>query len=361
VKVTDHAGLHAEKEFTLHVNAPPTGTVQVKATLNGVAWTGPMEFQVTGSALLAGTDVPSAFDAVSIGLWTLSVTGGGPTGATIANIAPAYSQTLAATGVARFTVCYETLDYVGMGGLHITLPLGPDYRGSVLTVQGRAYGTPPAGSLLLVSVHCASTGVDTTILTMVVPTAATDWTASVSAEQLGISGTSDVEIRARLAAFPAYVEVVLPLHWSAAPTFSLVLSPSWNLISFPAPLQVSSISGFKSGFGYHDGWSQLTGESVLAPGEAYWIDVQDAVTIPLFASSPVGPVTLTYQAGWQLLGNPFDVPLPATSITDSTLITACYSYGPQWTSVDVATGVLEPGNGYWIQLSAPTTLTLTRP
>jgi hypothetical protein len=73
------------------------------------------------------------------------------------------------------------------------------------------------------------------------------------------------------------------------------------------------------------------------------------------------PVALTYQAGWQLLGNPFDVPLPISTITNHGLITTCYSYGPNWGNVDLTIGVLEPGRGYWVQLSASTTLTLTRP
>ena len=361
VRVTDHAGLHADQVFALHVNMPPTGTVEVRATLDGVAWAGPIDFQVSGASLLTGVEVPSVFEEVSTGSWTFSVTGGGPAGAAVAGVTPAYSQTLAAGRILRFTVCYETPDYVGVGGLRVTSPLGPDYRGAVLTVTGRAYGTPPVGSTLTVSVYCASTGVDTVILTQTMPIAATDWTASVSAQDLGITGTNDVEIRARLAGFPKPTEVVLPVHWSVTPTFTLTLASSWNLVSVPAPLPVSSITGFRSGYGYHDGWSQLSAVSVLTPGEAYWIDVEDAVTIPLFEPSPAGPVTLTYQAGWQFLGDPFEVSLPISSITGSTLITACYSYGPQWSVIDMSTGVLEPGKGYWVQLSAPTTLTLKRP
>jgi hypothetical protein len=42
-------------------------------------------------------------------------------------------------------------------------------------------------------------------------------------------------------------------------------------------------------------------------------------------------------------------------------LTTCYSYGSTWASVNLTTGVLEPGKGYQINLSASTTLTLTHP
>ena len=148
-----------------------------------------------------------------------------------------------------------------------------------------------------------------------------------------------------------------------APAFSISLSPGWNLISVPVPLPVASIPGLLFVYGYHDvsSWSV---PMTLLPGEGYWVQVQNAVTV-LLTGTPetTAPVTLTYLAGWQLLGNPFDVPLPISNITNHELITVCYSYDPLsgWGVVDLTTGVLQPGKGYWINLSAPTTLTLTRP
>jgi uncharacterized repeat protein (TIGR02543 family) len=145
-----------------------------------------------------------------------------------------------------------------------------------------------------------------------------------------------------------------------APVFSASLSAGWNLISVPVPLPVSSIPGLLSVYGYHDVWSVPT---TLTPGEAYWVQVQNSVTVLLPGTPSTAPVTLTYQAGWQLLGNPFDVPVSITSITNHELISICYSYDPLlgWAVVDLITGVLQPGKGYWIQLSAFTTLTLIHP
>jgi uncharacterized repeat protein (TIGR02543 family) len=145
-----------------------------------------------------------------------------------------------------------------------------------------------------------------------------------------------------------------------APVFSASLSAGWNLISVPVALPVSSIPDLLSVYGYHDTWSVPT---TLAPGEGYWVQIAHASVIPLPGTPETTPVALTYQAGWQLLGNPFDVPVAVTSITNHSLITVCYSYDPLsgWGVVDLLTGVLQPGKGYWINLSAATTLTLMHP
>ena len=145
-----------------------------------------------------------------------------------------------------------------------------------------------------------------------------------------------------------------------APVFSVSLSSGWNLISVSVPLPVASIPGLLFVYGYHDVWSV---PMTLLPGEGYWVQVQNAVTVLLTGTPETAPVALTYLAGWQVLGNPFDVPLPISNITNHELITTCYSYDPQsgWGVVDLTTGVLQPGRGYWIYLTTATTLMLTYP
>jgi hypothetical protein len=152
-----------------------------------------------------------------------------------------------------------------------------------------------------------------------------------------------------------------PWYTYPTATFSapLVLSASWNLVSVSVPLPISSIPGLQAVFGYHDNWSIPT--TNLVPGDAYWVQVENAVTVPLAGTPSTLPVPITYQAGWQLLGNPFDVPLPISNITNHGYITTCYSYGPSWGVLNPATDSLQPGKGYWIQLSASTTLTLSHP
>ena len=114
-------------------------------------------------------------------------------------------------------------------------------------------------------------------------------------------------------------------------------------------------------YGYHDGWSA---PPTLLLGGGYWVQVQNAVTVPLPGTPSTALVPITYLAGWQLLGNPFDVPLPISSnITNHEYITTWYSYDHLlgWGIVDPIAGVLESGKGYWIYLTTATTLMLTYP
>jgi hypothetical protein len=141
----------------------------------------------------------------------------------------------------------------------------------------------------------------------------------------------------------------------------LTLQPSWNLVSVSAPLPLAQVLGFLQCFGYHDHWSVLTTTDTLQPGEAYWLEVSAVTTVPLTGTPAASPLSLTYEAGWQLLGNPFDVPLPIASITNHGLITTCYSYDLAWGVLNPATDSLQPGRGYWILLSSSTTLTFTHP
>jgi len=121
------------------------------------------------------------------------------------------------------------------------------------------------------------------------------------------------------------------------------------------------VPGFMQCFGYQNGWSVLGTGDVLQRGLGYWLQVADAVSVELPGLETSGPVSVTYEAGWQLLGNPYNVSVPVASITHWNLVTTCFLYGPAWGSVDLLTGNLEPGRGYWINLTAATTLTLTRP
>jgi hypothetical protein len=141
----------------------------------------------------------------------------------------------------------------------------------------------------------------------------------------------------------------------------LPLSSGWNLVSSPVALPVASIPGFQAGYGYHNGWLVLSPTGSLVPGEGYWIQVEHAVVISLTGTPGTAPVPLTYEACWQLIGNPFDVPLLISSITNHELITDCYAYGPTWEVLNPATDSLQPGKGYWIQVAASATLTLIHP
>ncbi|HEX7608393.1 MAG TPA: amidase domain-containing protein [Candidatus Cryosericum sp.] len=237
--------------------------------------------------------------------------------------------------------------------------------GSSIVVSGSAFGPPPAGVLVVTVKNLSNLmAITPTITPGLIPCAATSFTtAAVTAASLGIAEgtTATVEIKAEFVGAVPPSSKTMTFTWNFTGTdtgMNLALSAGWNLVSVAVPLPVASITGLQSVYGYHDGWSVPT---TLVRGEGYWVQVQNVVTVPLPGTPLTTPVSITYQAGWQLLGNPFDVPLPISSITNHAYITTCYSYGPAWGVLNPATDSLQPGKGYWIQLSSSATLTLTRP
>lgn len=88
--------------------APSSNTVRIKATLDGSAWpygasTGVLGWQLTGPTPRTGGGVPSTLSGLQAGTYTLVRTSGGPSGASLASITPAGSQTLTADGNLTFT------------------------------------------------------------------------------------------------------------------------------------------------------------------------------------------------------------------------------------------------------------------
>ena len=234
--------------------------------------------------------------------------------------------------------------------------------GSSVSVEGLAYGIPPGGSLLTVTARVLPSGVPVTVISnMQIDATPMTWSGTLTAAALGLTAGGDVEIVARLTGFPSGTESRVLVHWTSAGARILALLPGWNLVGVSSPLPLVAVPGFIQCFGYQNGWSILGAGDVLQPGLGYWLQVADAVDVVLPGLETSGPVSVTYEAGWQLLGNPYNVSVPVTSITHWNLVTTCFLYGPNWGIVDLLTDSLEPGRGYWIQLSAPTTLTLTRP
>jgi hypothetical protein len=86
-----------------------TGTINVAATLDGVAWTGAVSYTLTPATGTAtsGSLVDKTF-TVEAGTWTCAYVTGGPAGASFVNITPSATQTLAAGGNITFTLNFVT-------------------------------------------------------------------------------------------------------------------------------------------------------------------------------------------------------------------------------------------------------------
>lgn len=88
--------------------APPPGTIRINATLDGAPWPygaskGVLGWQLSGPTPRSSGGVPATLSEQQPGVYTLIRTGGGPSGASLASITPAGSQTLIAGGNLTFT------------------------------------------------------------------------------------------------------------------------------------------------------------------------------------------------------------------------------------------------------------------
>jgi len=91
---------------------PTTGTIEVKATLDGAPWppsaTGAVTYTLTGPAgtsAINGTEVPKTY-TVGAGTWTCAYVSGGP--GTFVNITPSAAQTVTTGQTTTFTLNFVT-------------------------------------------------------------------------------------------------------------------------------------------------------------------------------------------------------------------------------------------------------------
>jgi hypothetical protein len=88
---------------------PTTGTIEVKATLDGSPWTGAVQYTLTGpagTAVINGTSVDKTF-TVDAGSWTCAYVSGGP--GIFVNITPSATQSVAAGETKTFTLNFVSL------------------------------------------------------------------------------------------------------------------------------------------------------------------------------------------------------------------------------------------------------------
>lgn len=90
------------------VSAPDGETVvRVVAMQGGSAWSGHLAFKLGGTEQWAGTSVPYEV-IVQPGVYTLAMTGGGPSGATLERVSPTGSQLGRAGATITFTLEFAT-------------------------------------------------------------------------------------------------------------------------------------------------------------------------------------------------------------------------------------------------------------
>lgn len=94
------------------VAAPSNCTLQIRATLNGAAWSGSMNHTATGPTGVSGTNAPFDY-TVTAGAYVASYSSGGPAGATFAGITPT-SGNCPAGGSLAFTYAFNLVQIKDM-------------------------------------------------------------------------------------------------------------------------------------------------------------------------------------------------------------------------------------------------------
>ena len=70
------------------------GAIKVSATIDGIPWSGSVNYTITGSMSDTDNSVPWSFSDVPVGTYTVTYNYGGPSAATLASITPSPSQEL---------------------------------------------------------------------------------------------------------------------------------------------------------------------------------------------------------------------------------------------------------------------------
>ncbi len=94
--------------FTLNFATTGISGLQVQATLDGVAWTGNVNYTITGPQGYSGTSVSQTFSNLTAGNYTVGYNSGGPAGATLGSISPQPTQAVTSGTTATFTLNFHS-------------------------------------------------------------------------------------------------------------------------------------------------------------------------------------------------------------------------------------------------------------
>ena len=117
--------------FTL--NFVSVGDIAVNATLDGVPWSGEVDYTLQGPEIESGASAPQTFSELPIGSYTIVYNSGGPLDAILSGISPLNTEELTAGETAIFT-----LDFISVGDITVNATLdGVPWSGEVdYTLQG---------------------------------------------------------------------------------------------------------------------------------------------------------------------------------------------------------------------------------
>jgi len=144
--------------FTLNFHRELASTIAVNATVDGLPWSGPANYTITGPRTDSSSSVPQSFGNQPAGTYTMTYNYGGPSGAMLVSITPFPTQALPTGGTIAFTLNFHrqlagnivvnaTVDGSPWSGPVNYTAVGPttDFSSSV----PQSFGNQPAGTYTL--------------------------------------------------------------------------------------------------------------------------------------------------------------------------------------------------------------------
>jgi len=98
----------SDSKIVTVIPPPSTGTISVRAKLDGNPWTGAVSYSINGPSSFNGTNVNQDFAGKPTGTWGFSYNSGGPDNSTFNGITISDSQTLSNGGTIIFTLNFES-------------------------------------------------------------------------------------------------------------------------------------------------------------------------------------------------------------------------------------------------------------
>jgi len=111
--------------YTLNFSTVSASSLSVTASNNGVPWSGPVQFSLSGPINSVYSSVPLQLNNAPLGTYYISYKSGGPPGATLGNIAPGQSLVLSSGGSAGFVLNYYAQQQTGNVAVNANLNGSP--------------------------------------------------------------------------------------------------------------------------------------------------------------------------------------------------------------------------------------------
>jgi hypothetical protein len=111
--------------YTLNFSSVSASNLSVTASYNGATWSGPVLYSLSGPITNSYSSVPLQLNNAPSGTYYIYYTAGGPTGATLGNIAPGQSLTLSRGSSAGFVLNFYVPQQTGNVVVNATLNNSP--------------------------------------------------------------------------------------------------------------------------------------------------------------------------------------------------------------------------------------------